>query len=194
MQKTFILVFLLTVLYCPLFAQNASLSGSIETPTGAPISNVEVNLFDNNGTLIGSQTASNGQYTFTGLVQGNSYELEFIKSNDPLNGVSTFDMVLQARHILGIALLDTNEKMVAGDVNLSGTNTTLDLVFMRRLILNIDQSFPVLPSWRFVAADLDLSQPGIPTNNRVSLSLGSSAVVQDITGIKLGDLNNSVFP
>jgi hypothetical protein len=195
-QKTFIFVFLLTALIYPLFGQNASLSGTIETPTGTIVSNVEVRLLDAGGALISAQTTNNGQYTFDNLTQGDTYQLEMIKDSYPLNGVSTFDVVLAARHILGITLLDTPEKLLAADVNVNGTLTTLDLVLSRRLILAIDQNFPVLPSWRFISADLDLTQPGNTPNdnNIVSVTLNNAAVIQDITGIKLGDLNNSVVP
>lgn len=188
MQKTLILIFLLAVTFFPLFSQNASLSGTIETPIGDQISNVDIQLFDSNGTLIASQTSS-GQYTFNNLTQGANYQLEFSKGN-PLNGVSTFDMVVIARHILGITALSSQAKELAADINLTGSITTLDLVLMRRLILAIDQQFPVLPSWRFIAANNN--SPGI--NNTIMVTVNNNTTLQNITGIKLGDVNDSVIP
>lgn len=196
-QKTFFFVLFFSVLLYPLLGQNAILSGNIETTNGDPINSVEVSLYDANGTLISSITTNtSGQYAFNNLVQGDTYQLAFTKDDDPLNGVSTFDMVLIARHILGITLLDTPEKLLAADVNISNSNTTLDLVLIRRLILFIDQSFPVLASWRFISADLDLTQPSpsLNTENRIEVTLNSATVVQDIKGIKLGDVNYSAVP
>lgn len=180
-------LFVFAVLSHSLFAQ--SLSGSISTPNGDPVSNVEVSLYDSNGTLIGSQTAMNGNYSFNGLTLGNAYELAFTKDNDPLNGVSTFDAVITARHILGITPFDTPEKIIAADVNLTNSVTTLDILLIRRVILNIEQEFPVLPSWRFIEST---TAPG--TNNRFSLTLNMSNEIFDVTGIKLGDINGSVVP
>lgn len=74
------------------------------------------------------------------------------KDNDPLNGVSTFDLVLINRHILGIEPLD-GFKMLAGDVNMSGSITTFDIVELRKLILGIDTDLPNSNSWRFIDKD-----------------------------------------
>jgi hypothetical protein len=42
--------------------------------------------------------------------------------------------------------------MIAADVNNSKSITTLDLIALRKLILNIDQNFANNTSWRFVDA------------------------------------------
>ncbi len=75
------------------------------------------------------------------------------KANDYLNGVSTFDLVLLNRHILGIQSL-TGFNWLAGDANMSGTVSTADLIEIRKLILGINTSFPDANSWRFIDKDL----------------------------------------
>lgn len=197
MQNIVILVFLLIVLFQPVWGQNATLTGTITTPTATALSGVEVRLLGESDNLIATQTtAANGRFDFDNLNQGETYTLTFSKSDAPLNGVSTFDAVVTARHILGITFLSTPEKILAADVNLSGAVTTLDILQMRRLILNIDQAFPILPSWRFISADLDLSDPNASPNdnNTLSVTLDGTTTVQNIKGIKLGDLNDSVIP
>jgi hypothetical protein len=72
------------------------------------------------------------------------------KDNDPLNGVSTFDLVLINKHILGLEPLNTPYKMIAADANNSRSITTFDIVELRKLILGIYTELPNNTSWRFV--------------------------------------------
>ena len=71
------------------------------------------------------------------------------KSGNPINGVTTFDLVLISKHILGTLPLDTPLKILAADADGSGTVTTFDVVLLRRLILQIDDDFPDGKSWVF---------------------------------------------
>lgn len=73
-----------------------------------------------------------------------------IKKNDnPLNGVSTYDLLIINRHILGIEFLDDGFKYIAADANRSNSITTFDLLLIRRVILGIDSTFSEVNSWRF---------------------------------------------
>jgi hypothetical protein len=81
---------------------------------------------------------------------------------NPLNGVTTFDLVLITKHILGIQLLDSPYKMIAADVNNSSTITTADMIQLRKLILGIYDDFPNNTSWRFVDADYVFPDPTNP--------------------------------
>ncbi len=72
------------------------------------------------------------------------------KDDDPLNGLSTYDLLLISKHILGIEPLDNPYKMIAADANKSGSITTFDLVELRKLILNVYSELPNNTSWRFV--------------------------------------------
>ena len=47
-------------------------------------------------------TGVNGDYGFPGLVNGANYTVTPEKDVDPLNGVTTYDLVLMSKHILGI--------------------------------------------------------------------------------------------
>lgn len=69
---------------------------------------------------------------------------------NPLNGVSTFDLVQISKHILGLAPLASLYQGIAADVNNSHTITAFDIVQTRKLILGIYDSFPGVPSWRLV--------------------------------------------
>jgi hypothetical protein len=50
------------------------------------------------------------------------------KDDNPLNGVTTYDLVLISKHILGLEPLDSPYKMIAADANKSGSITTFDIV------------------------------------------------------------------
>jgi len=132
---------------------NAGIAGVISNEAGATVEAVQVNL---NGTAPGipdpNITGANGNYGFPDLPLGYDYTIEPTKDDDPLNGVSTFDLVLMNKHILGTQKLNSPYKIIAADINKSGTVSTFDLVLLRRMILQIDESFTANTSWRFVEA------------------------------------------
>jgi hypothetical protein len=85
--------------------------------------------------------------------------------------------------------------MIAADVNNSGSITTLDLIQLRKLILNIDTEFANNTSWRFVDADYNFNNPNNPfgeswpeVKNFNNLDGNAAA---SFVGIKVGDVNNS---
>ena len=122
-----------------------------------------------------------------------------VKDINPLNGVSTFDLVLIHKHILGSELFDSPYKMLAADVSNSGKITLHDLVILRKLILFQLTSFPNNTSWRFVNADFIFPDPTNPflTSLPESLEINSSInlpISSDFIGYKVGDVNNSAQP
>ena len=82
------------------------------------------------------------------LAAGQQFRISLSRTDDPQNGVSTLDIVLVQRHILGIVPLD-GDGILASDVNLSNSSTALDLVEMRRLILAVTDAFESSISWQF---------------------------------------------
>lgn len=113
-------------------------------------------------------------------------DLEIVGSGDPLNGVSTLDMVIAQKHILGIDQLDSECSEVAGDVSGDGRLSALDLVVMRKLILGIYTAFPSSPSWVFVNGGdiqkgLSFAKSEFPLQNL------------NIIAVKRGDLNGSAI-
>lgn len=68
---------------------------------------------------------------------------------DPLNGVSTFDLVLISQDILDIAPFENPFQMIAADANNSGSITSFDVVAIRRVILGMDATFPA-GNWRYI--------------------------------------------
>lgn len=174
----------------------ASLSGTIYTEENEMINEVMVMLDgDTTGQMM---TASDGFYQFADLNTQEDYRLIPEKDTDPLNGVSTYDLVLISQHILDVMPFTSPYKMIAADINKDGRVTAFDMVQLRKLILYVDLDFSDNTSWRFVPADFVFIDPlnpfafSFPEIYTIdSLSANWSA---DFVGIKTGDVNNSVRP
>ncbi len=176
-------------------ATGAPLQGLIATAETDPVEGVNVMLNSNTGDQDFMTTAS-GTYSFGGLSVGDDYTVTPHKDDDPANGVTTFDLVLISKHILGVQPLGSPYKMIAADANKSGSVTTFDMVEIRKLILHIHSDFPNNTSWRFVDKDFQFPNPTNPwatvfpeVININDLPLGLSDL--DFVAVKIGDVNSS---
>jgi len=175
-----------------------SISGEIVDQKGRPIEAVEVNVESTDANL-SILSNGNGGFEFS-MPNGANYTVKPYKNNDPLNGVSTFDLVLISQHILGINQFDTPYKYIAADVNQSGTVTAFDLVQLRQLILNILQDFPNNTSWRFLdmAHEFESMETAMQLANQdeeqTIRNLSSDRLGTDFLGVKIGDINGSALP
>ncbi len=174
------------------------LGGEIYTEMDEMVGEVTVDLNSANSTVDPFITESDGHYQF-GVVMGENYTVTPEKDINPLNGVTTYDIVLVSKHILGIELLNSPYKIIAADANHSGSVTTFDLVQMRRLILNIDTEFPTNTSWRFVDAGFVFPDPMNPFATifpeQIFLNdMDQANMANNFIGIKIGDVNNSAIP
>lgn len=167
-----------------------SVGGNIQTEGSDGVGNVQVN----------SQTsAGDGSYTIPGVPGCQPYTLTPYRNDFPLNGVSTYDLVLISKHILGLEALGSPYKIIAADANKSKSVTTFDIVALRKLILGIDTAFVNNTSWRFVPGDFVFPDPSDPFQTdfpeQISVQLQATPVTgSDFTAIKIGDVNNSAIP
>ena len=172
----------------------AAIGGSIYTETDEMINGVKVTL---DGTEVDSEiTGNDGGYAFPEMVVGGSYSVVPDKEDDAINGVSTLDLVLIQRHILGIQEFDSPYKLIASDVNIDGKISATDLLDLRKVILGKKNDFAGNKEWRFIDsgyqfADLEtaVSEP-FPENYDITPL--SEDMVIDFTGVKIGDVNNTV--
>ncbi|NBC06101.1 MAG: HYR domain-containing protein, partial [Bacteroidetes bacterium] len=170
-------------------------SGTVATAWGEGVENVEVSLSGLMGQT--SSTDANGAYLFSGLVEGSDYTITTERDGDYANGVSTFDIVLISKHILGLQPLDSPYKRIAADVNNSGNISTLDLIQLRKLILSIETSFLYNTSWRFVDADYSFANPDNPWANVfpevINLNnIGAGGISNaDFVAVKVGDVDGN---
>ena len=170
------------------------IEGSVQTAENEAINNVTISL---NNTLLSTTTDLEGKYKFE--VQPNAdYSVSPGLNTNPLNGVTTYDIVLISKHILGFELLDSPYKIIAADANFSNSVTTFDLVAIRKLILQINTAFPNGPSWRFVDSKFPFTNPFNPFASSFPEVLNFNNISDDILnanfiGIKIGDVNSSAF-
>ncbi len=140
-------------------------------------------------------TAADGSYTLQVPESGSVTVTPNYGTDVPIaNGVTTADITLIRRHVLGLALLDLPYKVLAGDVNGSDSVTTADITLIRRLILGTATNFSG-GLWRFVPSDegfTDATKPWTASRMRQYASLASGTLSgQDFKAIKLGDVNGS---
>ena len=134
---------------------------------------------------------------FTQYING-SLTLNPKKDIDHLNGVTTYDLVLISRHILGIQALSSPYKIIAADANNSGSVSAMDLVEIRKLILNLNSNFPNNTSWRFIDSAFVFPNPSNPWATSFPEICIINTFDEDVTknyiGMKIGDVNGSAIP
>ncbi len=175
-----------------------SIEGTIRTPEGMAVANIPVTL-TGDGFSANTECDSTGHYIFEGVPGANVYTLKPHTNANWLNGVSTFDLVLISKHILGLSPFDTPFKQIAADANHSGSVTTFDIVQLRKLILGFSDTITGNTSWRFADADYVFPNPSDPfasvfPEQKVFNGLTANLIEQDFVGIKIGDLNHSADP
>ncbi|MFT5264407.1 MAG: hypothetical protein ACI8YQ_003153 [Polaribacter sp.] len=173
----------------------SSFTGFIYTEEEAPVEDVQVTLSGSNGLSLLSASGGNGTYGYNSLEVGANYSVTPYLNTDPLNGVSSFDLVLITKHILQLQALDSPYKLIAADINKSGSITTMDLVQLRKLILHIDDEFISNTSWRFIESNYVFPQVNNPFATIFPEETFINGLVlgqeQNYVGVKIGDVNGS---
>ncbi len=175
----------------------ATISGYVLTEDGKGIAGVAMQLFGNISAT--TLTDTSGKYTFEKLPVGENFGISLTKDDNDRNGVTTFDLVLISKHLLGIQKFDSPFKILAADVNDSKNLTTLDLIILRKLILNIDIEFESVPSWRFLPDKFEFSDPENPYQDFLPTvffvpNFNSNVLNFNFVGWKYGDVNNTADP
>ncbi len=165
--------------------EEANVGITINAVTGVP----PLSLFD--------MTDANGHYQFNNSVPiAVNYTLTPLKDNDPLNGVSTFDLVLINKHILGIQPFTSPYTLIAADANNSGSISTFDLVELRKLILGVYTELPDNTSWRFVDKAYKFPNPSNPfqepfPETKSVWNFQGNNMDDDFVAVKIGDVNSN---
>ncbi len=98
-------------------------------------------------------------FKFTLLKRDAIYKITPRRPKDWLNGISTLDIALISRHILGIQPLTSPYKIIAADVDGDGDVSAADMLYLRRLVLRITDSVPRSQPWRFVPSAFVFKNP-----------------------------------
>lgn len=181
-------------LLCPA-PTTGTIAGRIHTPEGDNTEDVTVNVSSMTAMSDGS-----GQYTVGNVPTGQNYSVLPARNDDLVNGVSTMDLILITRHILGIQPLGTPYKIIAADVDRSNSISTLDLIYLRRAILGMDMQFPNNnTSWRFIRASFVFPVPIDPFSAYFPElfninNFSQNQMNANFVAVKVGDVNSSAVP
>ncbi len=176
--------------------RQGSLGGVIFTESGDPMIGVEV--LTEGRLALSTQTDIDGSYYFDGLQEEEFYAVRPYYNENPINGISTFDISEISQYLLGEDINLTPYQYIAADANRSGSITIVDLLEIRGVLLGIEDNFDNNTSWRFVAADYVFPVPDNPWTE----AFPETASFPDLTGhqeadfiaVKIGDINGSARP
>lgn len=176
--------------------QSLTITGEIFGENFAMITSVPVLISDPGMDAV--TTGPGGRYTYIDLLPGGRYDIRPEWNANPKYGISTLDLIAIQKHLLGIKQLDSPYKYIAADVNNSGGVSILDLIEVRRLLLDQIAEFPNNMSWRFVEAGYVFPDPVNPwmhayPENVCFDSLDGHKTRVNFVGVKIGDVNNTVF-
>jgi subtilisin-like proprotein convertase family protein len=176
---------------CPIEV-NSRIGGLIATDHSNGVNNVEVLLYDAASSMIRSTfTNEAGMYAFDNA-PSNGEVIVPVKDHDFDNGISTLDLVLIQRHILGIQAFDSPYKVVASDINNDTKINSVDLVELRKLILGTSTRF-TNQSWRFIDTKYPMDMSHVfPFVDRMDIPSDSTQRNNiNFVGVKIGDVNGT---
>lgn len=169
------------------------IAGSINTNFGSPMPYVELSITGSPTTNL--LTAASGEYYWAGPQAGYGYTVTPLMDYFHGNGVTTADLILINRHILGIEPIEGPYLLIAADANRSQSISNLDLVAIQRIIIGLTDVFANNTSYRFIDADYVFPQPANPWAELFPESISLTALPADgvddvdFIGVKIGDLN-----
>jgi hypothetical protein len=173
------------------------ISGQTLTMDNKGLENAEIRLErDNAPTPSVYNTDGDGTYRFLGL-NAREFRISAFKNDDPLNGVSTWDIALLQMHVLGLRKLTDPYYLIAGNVNDDNKISGSDIIDLRKVILGKTTHFRNNDSWRFVDASESLAENILPRGYDEVIELSnimSDQPGQDFVAVKIGDLDGSAVP
>ena len=167
------------------------------TRKGEPISEVHM-TFQQGTDLFTAQTDASGSVADMLVTNQADWKVTCRQSDDPLNGLNTFDIWKLQRYILGQDSLSPYQ-LIAADANEDKKVTSSDIIFLRKLILGSVNQFQSGKSWTFLPEDFQFQNPKnpfeAPIPEQIVIAVGSVGH-QNVafTGVKIGDLDMSSVP
>lgn len=130
------------------------------------------------------------------ISEGTSVTVAVEIDDNPRNGLTTLDLLLIAKHIMGLQPFTDPYRLIAADANKSGSVTSFDIIEFQKLIKGLYTELPNNTSWRFIDADFQFPNPFNPFMTAfpevISLpDFGGFPDTIQFYGIKIGDVNCS---
>lgn len=193
--------------YLPGFVEvSANLLGNISslahTVNGDEVEEAEYELSEPDGSYVITlpRDADGIPTTLAGLNLGRMYYIEPVKDEDPRNGLSSFEIFLAQRWLLGyeVPQITSPLQIVAADMNCSQSFSNLDLYLMERLLINDLDEVPGCDTWTFVPESHQFAEDWnryniFPAPRRAEVVLEHDTMVM-FTGLKTGDILGDADP
>ncbi len=164
---------------------SSMISGMVMNTLSETIKDAEVSLSSEDGEVMSSMATGQAGFYALGSPYGADVRVGVRKDGDDRNGVSTLDLILLQKHLLGKAKLQGALRH-AGDINNDNRISVVDLVMLRKLILGSDSALTHSDSWRFYATE--------GGKQIYEVNDFSEQMEVDWTGVKIGDLNMDYDP
>lgn len=169
----------------------------VQTETGDPVSSVEFSL---DGESV-AMTDESGMIMLADLPINSKPMIAARKDDHIKNGVTTLDFLLVQKHILGQELLDSPYKIIAADADGSGEISLMDLITIRRIVLDAINELPSgKDPWMFVDGHYTFRNPANPLQENypaMAMEVEMAQHLDDkpmhIMAIKIGDVDNSAL-
>ena len=160
------------------------------------------------GDTLQVDTTLDNRIRFDSVQLGPLYQVMPFQGGPWTNGVTVFDIVLIAKHILGVGPLSTPYQRIAADVNQSESITIMDLIALRSAILDPEGGGVAgVPSWVFIDFSYVFTDPDNPWNGVDSIIWKScfeevyaspyggapGPFNTDCIGVKMGDVNGDAI-
>lgn len=176
---------------------SAHIAGKVSSLSGDPIDKTSVVIYSSIPEFPKTDMVDQaGEYSFQNNPFGFNYSIRPEKDVHHVNGVSTFDILLIQRHILGFKLFDSPYQFIAADVTNDQEISSVDIVESRKLILGFNEVFPNNLSWRFSYKDhqfVDEQNPWPFTETSELNIFNEQTLSEDFVGIKVGDVNGDAL-
>ncbi len=161
--------------------QLTEVSGKVQTISGKAIPNVDIVVqgYENQSVT----TDNDGEFFMDLPLNANQNYVVIAESSDNnfKSGITTLDMAKVLKHVLSVELLANNFEEIAADANNSRSISTLDVVAIRKLILNVASTAPGHTTpWKF-----------FPQSGSNSFNSNTPQNLNFI-GVKIGDVNDSI--
>ncbi|MBK8699867.1 MAG: hypothetical protein IPN29_10160 [Saprospiraceae bacterium] len=184
---------------CADVVNTASIAGNIYKPdlSGA-VTGVEILVEDQLQAYTAiALTDASGKYNISGLPSGLSYVVKPSKNDSISEGLSTLDVVLTQRHILGVTRFTDPTKIIAADLDGNKKISVSDLVILRKIILGATNQLPnERDCYTFVDKKHEFANNNLPFDYPDYIYLPSLvqgfSKANDFIAIKLGDVNHSL--
>lgn len=136
-------------------AQRADIGGAIRTESGIRVLPDSI-VFENPGLIkklcVSENAGLHYGFTLKNRTTG-QYNYRFVKNTESREGISTKDIVLIQRHILGLDVFKDTLKNISADVNQNFQITASDISEIRRVILGVKETFTSAKPWYFFRSD-----------------------------------------